>query len=297
MVVKHIGPTTNVDTYGYTPSLAMAIVFIILFLISTILHAVQSFMKNSPRFMIIMAVGGVSELIGWGGRIWSRYDPAGKGFTMQLVCLIFAPTFYSAALYVLLAYIINITAQSKSFMSFRTCKAVFIVIDVFSIFLQAAGGGIAATANTVTGIKKGANLALAGIILQLAVMVLFVVFGLWWTRRARFEVGEKGGKERWWLLGGILLASAMIIVRGGYRTAELHQGLNGPLATDQWTFLLDCIPISIATLTLNVFHPSRLLPGPSPELPVSREMEMDPRFSEATLQDAHLQSANHSKGY
>ncbi|KAK4698985.1 hypothetical protein P7C70_g7284, partial [Phenoliferia sp. Uapishka_3] len=273
---------TNESSYGYTPSLAMAIVFIIIFSFSTALHTFQSFTKNSPRWMVLMAIGGggmhsnmltvgrkqgadpatlfAVEIIGWAGRIWSRQDQAGSGYIMQICCLIIAPSFYSAALYVLLGVIISIVAPGKSFLSSKMFKIIFIVADIFSLVLQGAGGGIAATANTDSEGNAGSNTMLAGIIIQLFVMLVYVTYGLLWARRSRDELAHSGSNIRQ-LLFGMLLCSIMIIIRGAYRTAELSHGFNSSLAENQLTFLLDAIPISIATLAINVWHPNRLLPS------------------------------------
>lgn len=145
-----------------------AVVFLVIFGISTVWHTYQSFARKSPRFMILMAVAGggkpshclsleefrlsfhlacAVELIGWGGRVWSRYDGTGSGYIMQASLLpsplqrsvanpdtldlllghvrlalpgvhpnswltwrrvSSAPTFMSAALYVLLGVIVSL---------------------------------------------------------------------------------------------------------------------------------------------------------------------------------------------
>ncbi|KAL8293529.1 hypothetical protein RQP46_000230 [Phenoliferia psychrophenolica] len=221
-------PQDNNDNYGYTPSLAMGIIFLILYSVSTILHIIQ---MRGYRLFILMII----------------------------VCLIFAPSFYSAALYFLLGIVINVVAQDKSFLSYKMFGWLFVTADIFSLLLQSAGGGIAASAdNGSSALDSGSNLMLAGIAFQLVVMIIFVVYGAWWVRRAAAEI-RVVSRDISWLLGGMLLSSICIIIRGIYRTAELGQGWGGFLALNQFTFLLDAIPISIATLALNVWHPNRLL--------------------------------------
>ncbi|KAL8283440.1 hypothetical protein RQP46_005850 [Phenoliferia psychrophenolica] len=231
----------NYDNYGYTPSIAMSGVFLAIFAISTILHTYQSFTRKSPRFMVLMSIAGGVELIGWAGRVWSRYDWYGSG-------------------YVLLGVVISVVAQDKSFLSSKLFKILFITADIFSLVLQGAGGGIAATANTNSAGDAGSNLMLAGIVIQLVVMIVFVGYGLLWARRAQYELRTASSKLRL-LLFGMLFSSIMIIIRGVYRTCELAGGFSGSLAQNQNMFLLDAIPISMATLALNVWHPNRLLVG------------------------------------
>jgi hypothetical protein len=49
----------------------------------------------------MMVLGGLGEVIGYIGRVGSAYDVTlNNYFIIQIVCLIIAPAFFSAALYV-----------------------------------------------------------------------------------------------------------------------------------------------------------------------------------------------------
>lgn len=151
----------------------------------------------------------------------------------------------------------GLVAPGKSIVSAKAFKIVFIAADFFSLILQGAGGGIAATANTTSGSDIGRNIILAGIIVQRVVMVGFVGYALYWGSRARQE-GVYASRELKLLVLGMMMCSVMI-VRGVCRTAELSGGFKGSLAQNQTMFLLDAIPISIAALSINLWHPGRLL--------------------------------------
>ena len=61
--------------------------------------------------------------------------------------LILAPTFFSAAIYTLLGYLINrASRRSPRAMSARTYLIVFITCDILALVLQAIGGAMAAIA-------------------------------------------------------------------------------------------------------------------------------------------------------
>lgn len=70
---------------------------------------------------------------------------------------------------------------------------------------------------------------LAGIVVQLVVMLAFVTFGVVWAHRAAGEL-RACGRALWTLLFGMAVASICIIIRGAYRTGELSEGFFGPLA-------------------------------------------------------------------
>ncbi|KAI5479400.1 RTA-like protein [Pseudohyphozyma bogoriensis] len=265
----------NQSSYGYTPSLVMAVIFLALYAVSGIIHTVQTFTKKCPKWMVVMVVACVLEVVGWGGRIWSRYDGAGNGYIMQICCLVIAPTFMSAALYMLLGQLIAVVAPHTSPLSAKQFKIVFIVADVFSLVVQAAGGGIAATASTPSLGDIGSNLMLAGIVIQLVVMVFFVAYGLYW---GAFRAGQEwrvADRNLWFLVLGMALCSLGILIRGVYRTAELAGGFNGSLAENQTLFLLDAVPITFSTFAINVFHPNRLLPPAQSFSPRHRDSAED----------------------
>ncbi|KAM0755291.1 hypothetical protein T439DRAFT_375693 [Meredithblackwellia eburnea MCA 4105] len=259
-----IYPNNNFSSYGYEPSLIMAAIFLSLFAISASCHLYQSIKRRSLLFMLCMVVGCAIELIGWGGRVWSRYAPDAKGYMMQMYGTIQLPNRRShsqiyAALYALLALVIATVAPNQSPLSSKMFKIVFITADVFALVLQGAGGGIAATATSESLSHAGSHLMLAGIVFQLVVMLVFFAYTAWFYSRARKEF-YLAGKRVIWLFFGVGLSSFMIIVRGAYRTAELAGGFKGTLARNQYTFLLDAIPVTIATFAINVWHPCMNLP-------------------------------------
>lgn len=85
--------------YGYRPALSHAIPFLVIYTISTIVHLVQAFKKPGRRaWMLVFALGGLVEVIGWAGRLWSHFQLFGSGFLIQICTLVIAPTFFSAGL-------------------------------------------------------------------------------------------------------------------------------------------------------------------------------------------------------
>lgn len=49
-----------VDNVADLDALSVTVIFLTLYTLSSTLHVFQTYMKNSPRFMIISAVGGYS---------------------------------------------------------------------------------------------------------------------------------------------------------------------------------------------------------------------------------------------
>jgi hypothetical protein len=73
---------------------------------------------------------------------------------MYLVTLTIAPSYMSAAIYLCLARIVMVYGDHLSRLQPRTYTIVFCACDIVSLLLQAVGGGIAASADTISMSNK-----------------------------------------------------------------------------------------------------------------------------------------------
>lgn len=271
---------TSTEQYGYIPSISLGVIFITLFSLTALLHLGEIVYGRRYWFMICMVIGGILEVIGWAGRLWSHYAPANfSPYVMQICCLVIAPTFYSAALYWAAGLAIANVAPQKSWLSGRAFKTLFITADLVSLIVQAVGGGMAGSAvgTDPQQVKTGSNIMLAGIVIQLVVMLFYVGYTAIWVFRARERVKLAGSRFQWMLVG-MLAASIGIIVRGCYRTPELAEGFSGWIATQQIWMLFDAVPVAFSSFVLNIIHPHWFLvysPEIAAELSTSSEKPRD----------------------
>lgn len=137
--------------------------------------------------------------------------------------------------------------------------------DFISLVLQAAGGGLAATANTNSGSETGRAIMIAGVVFQVVSLLTFA--GLWveFVLRLR-SIGVSAKDKRFaelrdtkkfaWFQYALGAAVVLIFVRSVYRVAELQQGFNGPIANNQVSFMvLEGPMIFLAVLAMTVLHP------------------------------------------
>ncbi|GAA5924194.1 RTA1 domain-containing protein [Sporobolomyces koalae] len=277
------------NKYGYVPSVAMNTVFIVLFALSLVAHTAQLGIARRSWFMAVMPIGCLLEVIGYAFRLYSHGDVAARSpYIGQLASLVIAPTFYSAALYWSLGLIIALVAPTKTFVSAKWFKIIFVVADIVSLVIQAIGGGSAGSAGDDRDkLRTGSRIMLAGIAFQLAVMVLFVFYGFYWSVRARREIRQAGSRMQL-MLGAIAFASACVIARGIFRTCELNEGFRGRLAEGQRYILVDAVPMVLATFILNVIHPAWFLVSNLPTIPFAntRAGQEPKNHSETTFSPA-----------
>lgn len=178
---------------------------------------------------------------------------------MQITTLIIAPVFFSAAAYITLGALIRIVGRSSSILSPRMYVIIFSTADVVSLVIQAIGGGSASVAsNRGTNTKPGTNTMVAGILFQLATMVVFVGFMLDFLRRA-FKMEKPGNTNR--VILAMSLSILTIFIRSIYRSIELLQGWKGYLITHERYFVaLDAAMMVVACGIYNVVDPAVLLP-------------------------------------
>ncbi|GAA5897240.1 hypothetical protein JCM8208_003766 [Rhodotorula glutinis] len=254
---RHVWEVVN--AYGYTPSATWAIVAIVIFALSSAFHLYQT-VKSRRWWYFAVVLGGALQVFGWVERYMASQNIM-VGYVIQLAVLTIAPTFFSAAIYALFS--MTAAVQDPSLLprwSPRGYFKTFTIIDFVTLVVQAAGGALAATAGGNLLFEIGCDIMLAGIILQLVTTIIFlVVFGLYFRRlavvhpdRHVLRLGTRTGLVFW----GTLVMAALILVRGGFRTAELAEGLYSKLSRTQTAIIgLDCVPMLVVILLLNVTHP------------------------------------------
>jgi len=293
-----VSPTSH---YGYIPTLWICGTFVALFGTTTLLHLGQAFYYKPRLYWIIptVALCGLGEVIGWSGRLWSSKNPLnGNAYLMQITCTIIAPVFLTAALYTILGLIINILGSEYSRFKSKTYLKVFVTADVLALVIQAAGGGIASSANTDSGSKLGANVMLAGIFLQMVTLIVYVLLATEFLLRFHLQrpLNSTGSPSRsssldemdtvtaqkTWIPGqesgrvvdgrgvmstrtglmvlGLTISTVFVFVRTIYRTVELLGGWHGHILRTQIYFdVLDAMPIVVALFILNFLPPGLLL--------------------------------------
>ncbi|KAK6353962.1 hypothetical protein TWF730_008382 [Orbilia blumenaviensis] len=256
------------SVYGYAPELAPNIVFLVLFSLSTIGFIVVGIWKKTWGFFVAMSLGGLLEIVGYVGRVGGSSDPfnglGGQSFIIQICCLTVAPACYAAGIYLCLARIVIAFGEEISRIKPRWYTYIFVACDLISLITQSVGGAIASTADTEKNSKLGADITLGGLAFQVFTLTLFMVLCgefAWrcWSRRDMFDEKQRGLRESRrfkYFLYAMAAATFFIYVRCVYRVAELSEGWNGPLMTNEiYLITLEATMVILACFALNIFHP------------------------------------------
>ncbi|KAJ3543828.1 hypothetical protein NM688_g5816 [Phlebia brevispora] len=274
--------TSSVDPnnpYGYTPSTSTSLIFVTLFSITTLLHLIQLVKYRLWWLIPTILLGGVGEIIGWSGRVWSSFNvDASDPYMMQIVCTIIAPTPFVAAIFITFGRLVRRLGERYSWLTPRSYSVIFLTCDIVSLVVQAAGGAIASGSNLTSTENLGGHIMLAGIVIQMIALFIFTALAIQFfvsflgdrPIRKSYEAPEDStltltNSRRWdgklkMLSLALAFSTVVLMIRAVYRTIELADGWTGPVITHQIYFdVFDAAMVTSAMFAINFFHPGRLL--------------------------------------
>lgn len=248
LTCTEVGPYCPLDDtiYGYEPSLGLNSFFVASFAAFAIYHAVVGYLAKFWFLGWVLTVGCIAEVIGYAGRImlWKNvYDDL--GFSLQISCLIFAPSFVAAGIYITFKDIVSMFGSATSILKPVQYAWVFISCDLFCLVLQAVGGGLAGSAGfDALQRKLGTDLMIAGVAMQVATLLAFAALVLMYTLRTRksWQNVPTFAKDNLKIsrFRGFLIAMATVYMaifcRCLYRIPELVGGWANPIMRDEISF-------------------------------------------------------------
>lgn len=182
MPCTEVSPLCPVEasTYGYYPNYGGNVFFTVFFGVCGALQLGYGVYFRTWTFSTALVMGGFLEMAGYIGRVLMNANPwFPPAFKLQIVCLILAPTFVAAGVYLTLKHIILYLGPEHSRLKPRLFTWIFIGCDVGSLILQAVGGGVAAAAGTDEAtLQIGDDIIIAGIAFQVATMAVCGILGL-----------------------------------------------------------------------------------------------------------------------
>ncbi|KAH8660043.1 RTA1 like protein-domain-containing protein [Xylariales sp. PMI_506] len=243
----------------YQPSIPANSLFLALFSLSMAIQIGQAIKWKTWGFLAGIVSGCVLEIIGYVGRLMIHNNPFDfNGFVIQIVCITIAPVFFCGAIYVMLSRTINHIDPSISRFKPKVLYSVFIPCDIVSLILQAVGGALSCVSTTFTAIERGTHISLAGLVFQVATLVVFcAIFVDYLIACARVSPGQLVISRRTRVfLGFLFAATTVILIRCIYRIVELKDGYFSATFRDEGLFIgLESAMMCLAVFLLNIAHP------------------------------------------
>ncbi|PNP75216.1 hypothetical protein FNYG_11359 [Fusarium nygamai] len=242
----------------YQPNVPANAIFIGVFGLSMALHIFQGIKMKTWGFMASMMAGCILEIIGYIGRLIIHDNPFDFiGFLLQIIMITIAPVFFSAAIYVLLSQVINFVDPNVSRFSPKYFYWIFIPSDIISLILQAVGGAVSVVSTAQEDVKTGEDISIAGLVFQVVTLLCFVALFIDYVVRAsKSPARYRLTKPILTFLFFLFLSTIFILIRCGYRIAELNGGYFSAIFRDEGLYIaLESCMMCIAVLLLNAGHP------------------------------------------
>jgi len=257
---------TEDANYNYCPSLGAAVLFSVLFGLSTIMHLTQA-IKYRKKFCWVIVVGGSWETAGFVFRAISTQNITSDTFVFpSQILILLSPLWINAFDYMILGRIVYCFLPAKKIFGIKAARLAlcFVLLDVTSFIIQAAGGILTQSKDPKT-IQRGLHIYMAGIAFQEVFVLVFVALAIKLYIELKFEVES----TEWRTLLRILFATlALITIRIIYRFVEFAQGVSSNLTNyEVYFYVLEALPMIFSLVLFNVCHPGTVLVGPDCEFP------------------------------
>jgi len=254
---------TSYQLYRYKPSVAAAILFIVLFTLTTVLHLTQM-IRTRTWFFIPFCVGGLCEMIGFIARTVNAYEPYRQWslvpFIVQSVFPLVAPALFAASIYMELGRIVELVqGDGHLFIKRRFLTGIFVTGDVISFFMQGGGGGLMGS-NSLSTVRLGEKVIVGGLFVQITFFGIFVLAAAIFHRRMRMRPTSRSLEVPWQKhMFALYTVSVLILGRSVFRVVEFLQGNNGyTMHTEAFLYVFDATLMLLVMFCMNWFHPSEI---------------------------------------
>ncbi|KAL4722542.1 hypothetical protein ACLX1H_010420 [Fusarium chlamydosporum] len=259
---------------GYVPNKGSSIFFTIGFAVLFFSAVGIGIWKKTWTYAATLGAGLLLECIGYIGRLRMNPNPwVSSAFQTQICCIIIAPTFICAAIYLTLKHVALSLNPALSRFHPRWYPRVFLPADLSCLIIQAIGGGVAAAAKRDQPklAQNGNRTIIAGVVLQVIVLLAFGIMGTdYYLRVKKYIHSQEVTPEslRVWqdkkfrmFTMAVMGAYFAILTRCIYRIAEMAGGWGNHIMQDEPSFLvLDSTLVLVTGFLLTAFHPGIFFP-------------------------------------
>ncbi|OLN88264.1 Protein RTM1-like protein 1 [Colletotrichum chlorophyti] len=250
--------------YHYDPTIAGAVICVLLFLGTTLFHFWQ-LVKSRCWFLLPLAIGGVLEIIGYAARANSGAESPDwtlGPYIIQAILLLVAPALFAATIYMELARIIAvIDGEGHVLIRKEWMTKLFVTGDILSFLFQGGGGGYQA-AGSLEALNNGAKVIIVGLFIQLICFGFFIVIAVAFHRSInKAPTGRSNSSIPWRRhMGALYLGSFLIMVRSIFRAVEYLQGFDGYLLSHEaYLYLFDAVLMFLVMILFNYIHPAEIV--------------------------------------
>lgn len=250
--------------FNYRPSISANATFTSLFTLCLILGPIVAWRCKTYNYNILIWLGCLGEILGYLGRILGYTNPWNMDYYLLQICaLTLSPTFLAAGVYVTLSKLVTLFGPDLSRIQPNTYTWLFLCLDLVSLILQGAGGGMAASSGKGNKNDDTGNwIMIAGLIFQVVTLFFFILMcaEFAWKvkkneRTGLLHAGKKGKKLRIFLVS-LTVSTIFILIRCIFRIAELWDGWSSKIMSNETDFIVfEGVMVVVAAILLTLVNP------------------------------------------
>ncbi|CAI9630388.1 hypothetical protein GT037_006204 [Alternaria burnsii] len=259
--------------WPYTPTIAAGAIAAVVMFILFFIHTFR-LVKNKTWFCIPFVIGALCEAIGYSARAAAHNDTEGKTpYIIQSTLILLAPILFAASIYMILGRLIRRTDSAEySLIRVNWLTKIFVGGDILCFLIQAGGAGMLVSASDKDGFKRGENIILGGLILQILIFGFFVVVASIWHVRLQKRPTASSADIPWTkLIWFLYAASVCITIRNLCRVIEYAMGKDGYLLSHEWPiYVYDFLPMMITLVVCIWWYDPNIKPRPKTDIEFAR---------------------------
>jgi hypothetical protein len=181
-------------------------------------------------------------------------------YIIQSILILLAPILFAASIYMILGRLVTRTDSAvHSIVRATWVTKIFVTGDIVCFLIQSGGAGMLVQAKDQDGFKRGENIILGGLILQILIFGFFVVVAGIWHRRLKARPTAASADIPWTRYIRLLYAASVFItIRNICRVIEYAMGKVSCRSLQIGKTNLDIgglsSPTRMATLSLRLHH-------------------------------------------
>ncbi|KAJ9662484.1 hypothetical protein H2198_001373 [Neophaeococcomyces mojaviensis] len=252
-------PGTPDNQWSYCPSVALALVFAILFLATTITHFVQA-IRHRSLFCMVIITGALWETAAYAFRILSAKNPTHKAsYDASFLLVLLAPICINAFDYMITSRILKTFLPQEHVLGLKGS-----ILGKLSFIVQ-IGGGLLSLSKTASTARRGLHIVTAGVIFQELLIIYFFFLTLRLIHKLKQVLPANATYRRTRLqINAVQLSLLLIAYRIVYRIVQFTAAEGSARATyidgHEWlVYVFDAGPMFLALLVMNIWHPGKIV--------------------------------------
>ncbi|KAI1070073.1 hypothetical protein LB507_008138 [Fusarium sp. FIESC RH6] len=229
--------------------------------------------NKSQRFCWVAIMGAAWETIAFAFKTLGSRDQQNITYlTLGQILFLLSPLWINAFVYMAVARMVYFRMPGQKLLGIKAIRMtlLFVWLDVILFLVQGSGGVLLSNTDTDSNIVDiGMKIYMAGVALQLVVVLVFTGITVFFYFKLRQLEGRSMGRMKW-LIWTMVVVLTLIVTRIVYRLVEFGPGVNAHntlLIHEEYPLGLDATPILLALVLLNIMHPGFVLRGSESEFP------------------------------